>query len=139
MGVLRFLNLTFKSLLVSLVLSSPLGAVVIRDDYGGNLRDYEIQLNLYILKNERVQIAGVCASACTLYVFNGCVRPSARLLFHAPIDEYGVIRQEGLEVFKKYYPKDLWTWFMQNAAHLSGNQYAELSGAQAIALGARGC
>jgi hypothetical protein len=38
-----------------------------------------------------------------------------------------------------FYPAPLRKWFMANAAHLSGNQYAELTGAQAIGLGAMEC
>jgi hypothetical protein len=119
---------------------STANAKTIREDAGGSVRDYVIAVNLATLRGDQVRIAGRCASACTMYLATACVTPRAVLQFHAVFDHTaGLIDPAATRDMAAYYPAPLRAWFMANAAHLSGNQYAELSGAQAIALGAMGC
>ena len=115
-------------------------AKTIREDAGGSVHNYVIAVNLAALRGDQVRIAGRCASACTMYLATACVTPRAVLQFHAARDEAtGRIDRAATRDMAAYYPAPLRKWFMANAAHLSGNQYAELTGAQAIALGARKC
>ena len=112
----------------------------IREDAGGSVHDYVIAVNLATLRGDQVRIAGRCASACTMYLATACVTPRAVLQFHAARNEAtGKIDRAVTRDMAAYYPAPLRKWFMANAAHLSGNHYAELTGAQAIALGARKC
>lgn len=109
----------------------------IRNDRGGNVVEYMGKM-LALKPNARID--GVCASACTIYLARACVTPRARVMFHAAFDERtGRIDADMTLRMSKFYTPDLRKWFMANAAHLSGLDYVELSGAQAIALGARGC
>jgi hypothetical protein len=119
---------------------STANAKTIQEDAGGSVRDYVIAVSLATLRGDQVRIAGRCASACTMYLATACVTPRAVLQFHAARDEAtGKIDHAVTRDLAAYYPAPLRKWFMANAAHLSGSQYAELTGAQAIALGAMGC
>lgn len=109
----------------------------IRHDGGGNVVTY---MGRMLTLKPNAKIDGWCASACTIYLAKACVTPRSTLMFHAAFDE----RKKQIDVrmtesMSKFYPEPLREWFMESAAHLYGNNYVELSGAQVIALGAREC
>jgi len=109
----------------------------IRNDGGGNVVAY---MGKMLSLKPDAKIDGWCASACTIYLAKVCVTPRSRIVFHAAFDEVrGKIDVSMTESMAKFYPEPLRKWFMANAAHLYGNDYVELSGAQVIALGARKC
>lgn len=110
-------------------------ADTIRNDLGGNLVAY---MGRSIGPDAPTRIDGLCASACTVYLATACVTPRARLMFHAAARN-GRIDQRATRAMAAMYPAPLRAWFMANAAHVSGWRFVELSGAQAVGLGVRGC
>lgn len=127
---------------LGLSLMSGAEARVIRNDSGGVVSQYARNVDLAILTGEPIRIEGWCASACTLYLSSPqtCVTPRATLAFHSPrggspAQNAAVAREMAARL-----PRGLGAWYLSNAAHLNGRDYAALSGAQLIAMGvARAC
>lgn len=96
-------------------------------DEGGYVHVYE--------QNARTphRIAGTCISACTLYLRTGCVKPGARLTFHAPggqnINEWYWANR-----IAESYPLAIAAWYLSD-----WRKTRSMSGAQAIRMGARQC
>jgi hypothetical protein len=98
-------------------------------DQGGLVRERAVQ----IATSGPVEIAGLCASACTMHLRNGCVYPGAVLVFHGPRT---VARFDEWSAFMaSYYPSAIAAWFMATGRW---GEY-RMTGAQAVQLGARGC
>jgi hypothetical protein len=72
--------------LIALALCGSAHAVTIRNDNGGQLDEYWQRWLAYAQRDEWVEFAGDCASACTIYLAlpNACVGRGAKFLFHAP-------------------------------------------------------
>jgi hypothetical protein len=70
--------------LAFLLALTPARALTIRNDHGGNLGDYADRFAAIARRGERVAIAGLCTSACTLVLglARACVTPRARFGFH---------------------------------------------------------
>ena len=72
-------------------------AVVIMNDGGGEVRNYEWAVNKYNAEHRRVEIRGSCRSACTmaLGVKNVCVAPGAVLKWHQAYEKFtGAVRED---------------------------------------------
>lgn len=119
---------------------------VIRDDPGGNVDDRLVTIEVLRQSGERVEIAGWCASSCTLYLAlpNACVRKSARLGFHGPQSQFYGVGLPPAEfervsrVMASHYPAPLRAWFIATARHeIMG--VVKITGRQAIQMGAREC
>ena len=77
-------------------------------------------------------LPGYCASACTLYMLRGWVRPETSLVFHLPSVDHEYWR--GL--MASHYPPAIAAWFLS----LSPKSPAmEMTGAEAVRLGAAAC
>lgn len=89
---------------IALALAALLGAagpadaktVTITNDYGGATRLYQQRAIALARDGIKVRLAGICASACTIYLWRQfqlevCALPGAQLLFHKPffLDEAG--------------------------------------------------
>ncbi|MGO4907917.1 hypothetical protein ACEN2J_06235 [Pseudorhodobacter sp. W20_MBD10_FR17] len=121
-------------------------ALDIRNDMGGVVSQRMAKVEQLRAAGTRVRILGTCVSACTLYLGlpNTCVSRTAKLGFHGPSTRLQGIplpRQEFERVSRQmaaYYPSQIRGWFMSEARMRTGSYYT-ISGAQAIAMGARPC
>lgn len=124
----------------------PAMALVVTHDLGGSVRDRIAQVDMLTARKAEVRILGTCLSACTLLlgVPDACVSPSARLGFHGPST-----RTAGLPLpradydrismqMAALYPQPLRGWFLTEARYITGT-YVEITGRDAIAMGARRC
>lgn len=123
--------------------------MVVSRDLGGMYLERLSTINGIALSGQTVEIKGTCASACTLFLTledNTCVHPRARLGFHGPqmyiqgrlINVPEPERTRVVKLVAAHYPPAFRAWFMDNAAHLSG-EFVWMTGAEAIALGAKPC
>jgi hypothetical protein len=104
-------------------------------DGGGNVFSYYGRAHA----SNRTEIAGVCASACTMKLGsrNACVARDATLLFHQA--SYDGSRSElGTRMMLYSYPARIRHWVLRSGA-LNSSSLTALSGSQAIAMGMRAC
>lgn len=120
---------------------------VVREDFGGRIVTRFMEIEELKAKDKRVEIRGICASACTLYLGmeDTCVRPQARLGFHGPMSPF-LIPLPPAEFEKESagmaaaYPPALARWFMEEGRHKIGaDNLTWFTGAQVIEMGARAC
>ena len=109
-------------------------------DGGGRVGDY---LDLVAATDSgagRLEIAGVCASACTLKLGarGACVHADARLLFHAARNADGRIDRLGTLMMLHEYPARVRAWARRRGA-LESQDFTAMSGQEAIALGVPDC
>lgn len=84
--------------------------VIIREDGGGEVRDYEWALYQYNQEQRRVEIRGSCRSAClmALGVKNVCVAPGAIVkAHHAYEKKSGIIREDVTNKMLSYLPSKI--------------------------------
>lgn len=139
-----------SGLSVVLALSGPVLAakppLVVTNDLGGVLTDYMASVEKLRRNGTPVVIRGTCVSACTLYLGlpNACVARNARLGFHGPSSPFPGIPlppnqfERVSRQMATYYPADIRAWFLTTARKVTENYYV-LTGAEAIAMGARPC
>ena len=108
-------------------------------DGGGRIGDY-LQLVAATEYTTRIEIAGVCASACTIKLGarHACVRADARLLFHAARDASGNVDKLGTLMMLHEYPPRIRAWAKRRGA-LDSQDFTAMTGAEAIALGVADC
>lgn len=122
---------------LAVALLSPVRADVIRNDGGGDVREYTLRANLAVLKGKTIVIDGWCASACVMYLRAGCVTPRARLGFHSPYGGTKAARQAARETLADHMPKAMGAWYLAGSARHSAA--VVLTAGQAVAMGARAC
>jgi len=124
----------------SLFLAAPANAFSGGFDGGGRVLDYLDQVSAANAGGYRVEIAGTCASACTMKLGarNACVYRSAELLFHAAHDDYGRVNSLGTRILMRQYPAAIRSWVVRHNA-VASTALTSMSGAQAIALGVQDC
>ena len=108
-------------------------------DGGGRLGDY-FELVAAREYGTRVEIAGVCASACTIKLGarHACVHADARLLFHVARDSDGRVDRLATLMMLHEYPRRIRAWAKRRGA-LDSQDFMAMSGAEAIALGVANC
>lgn len=113
-------------------------------DLGGKLERYVEDVERFNREGRLKRIAGVCASACTIYlgVKNVCVDPSAELWFHAASrprdnlpDPAGSLRMLA------YYPPPIRRWAMSSGAleQTTWSVRHMLTSVELIRMGMRPC
>ena len=107
-------------------------------DGGGRIADY-LDPNA-ARSRDRLEIAGVCASACTIKLGarNACVHADARLLFHAARDTDGRFDRLATLMMLQEYPRQIRDWAKSHGA-LDSQAFTAMSGSVAIALGVPDC
>lgn len=88
-----------------------------------------------VRNGEPATIVGLCGSACTMHLLTGCVTPGAMLVFHGPQTDDPRLFEHYSQVMARHYPPALADWFM--AVGRFGEW--QMTGAEAIRLGARAC
>lgn len=140
------LSISLTLICLSLPVQAWAKVQVIRADIGGDLQQRFTEIEQLRVQDVWVRIEGTCVSACTLYLGlpKACVVETARLGFHGPRSRLAglplprpVFDRLSLQM-AHYYPPPLREWFLRKA-RLVTQDYYELTGAQAIAMGARRC
>lgn len=110
---------------------------VIRNDGGGNVNRYLMDANAARAFGQQIKIDGWCASACTLYLGSPytCVTPRAKLAFHAPRGGSAQQNHRAAQVMAGKLPPSVGRWYMQNAAHLTGQNFQTLTAKQLVRMG----
>ena len=111
------------------ILRGPFGQITY--DHGG----YIGERAAIIRTGPPVEIAGYCASACTMHLANCCVHPGAVLIFHGPQVSDPAAFDHWSAVMARHYPPAIRDWFM---VHGRFGEY-RITGANAIAAGAQAC
>lgn len=128
-----------KHLILALCLmaSTASADVVIENDLGGSLNRYAREFKAYQKSGERVEIAGRCASACTIYIAlpNACIHPEAKLGFHTAT-AFGLAPSEaGNKWVAQFYPAKLKAKFMGEYSKSLG--FTWLRGHEVLAMNPR--
>lgn len=119
-------------------------AMVIRNDRGGLLGQRSAEIRSLRAAGQRVELRGLCLSACTMYLSlpNVCVSPSAELGFHGPSRNGRPLPaaefEHWSEVMARNYREPLRSWFMSEGRYIREGYFA-LSGAELIRMGYPRC
>lgn len=115
---------------------SPDGRVLIENDNGGLIAEYESERVKLASDPSGVVLCGEIESAATIFVSlpNACSCPGAVFRFHGATKSF---RQypKGTAVMASYYPEPLRSWYLRNAAHLMLSDHATLTARQLAAMG----
>ena len=124
-------SLWFAAGALSVVLSlGPVGQVITYDQ-GGPI-GYRAAL---IEAGAAPEIAGWCASACTMHLTGGCVWPDAVLVFHGPVTDDPAAFEHWSGVMARHYPPAIRDWYLRQGRHGEWR----MTGAEAIRQGAQAC
>ncbi len=109
-------------------------------DGGGRVADYLDLVTSTDASGGRLEISGVCASACTMKLGarGACVHSDAQLWFHAARFDDGGLNPLGNRILLRQYPERIRNWALSSGA-LTSLQFTTMSGAQAIAFGVPSC
>ena len=126
--------------LMTMSLSPAFAAVRIYDDGGGQIGAYLTKYHALREKDDRVEIDGTCASACTMLLGviprnRICVTSRAVLAFHSawtPTSEGEQISSAGNYYLWSNYPPDVRKWIIQHGGLHARIIY--LSGAELTAM-----
>lgn len=109
-------------------------------DGGGRVGDYLNFVGSANATGARVEIGGVCASACTMKLGarNACISSGAQLWFHAARNPDGRVNALATVMMLQQYPSSVRAWARARGA-LESTALTAMSGAEAISLGVRSC
>jgi hypothetical protein len=121
-------------------------ALTIYDDRGGQIGEYLAKYQALRVSGERVEIDGICASACTMVLgviprYRICVTPRATLAFHAawdPTPEGDAVSGAGTRILWSKYPPEIRKWISRHGGlpsqmiYLRGPELFALSGLSLI-------
>jgi hypothetical protein len=133
--------LPFVLLLLILGSTPALSTVRVSDDLGGQIGEYLEKFKAIRASGERVEINGICASACTLLLGTIprnriCVTPQAIFEFHGawdPTPSGGqVVSTAGNHILWSTYPPEIRTWITRHGG--LGTQIIYLRGPQLLAM-----
>jgi hypothetical protein len=109
-------------------------------DGGGRVGVYLDLVAAANASGERLEIAGVCASACTMKLGarRACVYGDSQLWFHAARNEDGRVNPLATLIMLQQYPRGVRAWATARGA-LASVALTRMSGVEAIALGIPDC
>jgi hypothetical protein len=128
-------------LLLMVGVAPALRAVRISADLGGQIGEYLAKYKAIRVSGEKVEIDGVCASACTLVLGTIprnriCVTPRAILEFHGawdPTPSGGqVVSRSGSHILWSTYPPEIRAWITRHGG--LGTEIIYLQGTELLAL-----
>ena len=107
------------------------GRIVIQDDNGGVISDYEITRKKLASDPDGVALCGTIKSAATIYVSlpNACSCPDAIFGFHGATKMFRY-SPDGTAIMASYYPEPLKSWYLRKASHLMFTDHATLTAKQ---------
>jgi len=120
------------------------GAKVVSSDRGGMLGQRASEIRQLLATGQRVELRGICLSACTMYLAlpNACVDRAANFGFHGPTRNGQSLPQHEFEhwsgVMADTYREPLRSWYLTEARYrMSG--YYQVSGSDLINMGYSQC
>lgn len=131
----------FAAVILMTSITAASAGVRISDDPGGQIGNYLAKFRAIRLSGERVEIDGVCASACTMLLGTIprnriCVTPRAVLEFHSAWDPtpFGeeTASQAGNRILWSTYPSQVRKWISRHGGLSS--QVIEMRGAALAAM-----
>jgi uncharacterized Fe-S cluster-containing protein len=104
------------------------GRIIIKDDNGGSIEEYEKTRAKLASDPVGVALCGNIQSAATIYVSlpNACSCPDALFSFHGATRMFRY-SPEGTAIMTSYYPEPLKSWYLREAAHLMYTDHATLT------------
>jgi hypothetical protein len=110
----------------------------ITDDHGGCPTAYHQRVVALKRSNMSVVISGTCASSCIAYLGlpKACVMPDAKLMAHHAKNEDPAVRRSAENLVFSTVPARLAAYWR---ACINQQDECWLTGAQAIAMGAKAC
>lgn len=110
---------------------------IIWHDNGGVVGDYARAVMAAQHSGQRVEIAGECSSACTMWLAAACVRPTARFGFHGATAARRSDAYLANLYMAGFYPPVMQEWYLRGPA--TGQRLQWISGRDAVGMGANGC
>ena len=116
-------RLVVAAALLMTSLASASATSRIADDYGGQIGPYLAKFEALKNSGERVEIDGLCASACTMLFGiiphnRICVTSQAVLEFHTAYDPTPsggqIVNSEGNQILWAHYPENIRRWISQH-------------------------
>lgn len=106
---------------------SDSGRIIIKDDSGGVISEYEKERAKLASDPSGVALCGTLESAATIFVSlpNACSCPDAVFNFHGSTKNFRY-SPEGTAILASYYPEPLRSWYLREASHLLFTDYATL-------------
>lgn len=104
------------------------GRLIIQDDNGGPIEEYEKTRAKLSSDPSGVKLCGNIQSAATIFVSlpNACSCPDAMFGFHGATKMFKY-SPEGTATMASYYPEPLKSWYKREAAHLMFTDLAKLT------------
>ncbi len=107
---------------------SESGRILIKDDNGGVIAEYEETRDKLASDPAGVALCGTLNSAATIYVSlpNACSCSDALFNFHGSTKSFRY-SPEGTAILASYYPEPLKSWYLREASRLMFTDYATLT------------
>ncbi len=114
---------------------SPDGRILIEDDKGGVISEYEKERVKLASDPSGVVLCGKIGSAATIFVSlpNACSCPDALFNFHGSTKNFRY-SPEGTAILVSYYPEPLRSWYLREASHLLFTDHATLTARELDAM-----
>lgn len=114
---------------------SPDGRILIEDDKGGVISEYEKERAKLASDPSGVVLCGKIGSAATIFVSlpNACSCPDALFNFHGSTKNFRY-SPEGTAILASYYPEPLRSWYLREASHLLFTDHATLTARELDAM-----
>ncbi len=111
------------------------GRIVIKDDTGGVISEYEKERVKLASDPSGVVLCGKIESAATIFVSlpNACSCPDALFNFHGATKNFRY-SPEGTAILTSYYPEPLRSWYLRKASHLLFTDHATLTARELDAM-----
>lgn len=114
---------------------SPDGRILIEDDKGGVISEYEKERVKLASDPSGIVLCGKIGSAATIFVSlpNACSCPDALFNFHGSTKNFRY-SPEGTAILTSYYPEPLRSWYLREASHLLFTDHATLTARELDAM-----
>lgn len=111
------------------------GRILIQDDNGGLIAEYENTRVELASDPSGVALCGAIVSAATIFVSlpNACSCPDALFYFHGSTKSFRY-SPEGTAAMASYYPEPLKSWYLREASHLMFTDHATLTARELDAM-----
>lgn len=111
------------------------GRILIQDDNGGLIAEYESTRAELASDPVGVALCGTIESAATMFVSlpNACSCPDALFNFHGATKSFRY-SPEGTATMASYYPEPLKSWYLREASHLMFTDHATLTARELDAM-----
>lgn len=111
------------------------GRVLIQDDSGGFITEYQETRTKLASDPSGVVLCGTIESAATIFVSlpNACSCSDALFNFHGATKSFRY-SPEGTATIASYYPEPLRSWYLREAAHLMFTDHAALTARELDAM-----